>query len=62
MTAFMPARRKRRQDFVFPSEPQGRYTIGLFVRKDDPWRLRPKRESLKGQEIAGLIIDYGLWR
>jgi len=43
--------------FVFPSEPQGRYTIGLFVRKDDPWRYEDP-SSLKGKEI-GLIIDYG---
>lgn len=42
--------------FVFPSEPQGRYTIGLFVRKDDPWRY-DEASSLKGKEV-GLIIDY----
>lgn len=43
--------------FVFPSEAQGRYTIGMFVAKDDPWRYDGP-SSLKDKR-AGLIIDYG---
>lgn len=42
--------------FVFPSEAQGQYRIGLFVRKDDPWRyLGP---SSLDQKSVGVIIDY----
>lgn len=43
--------------FIYPEEAQGRYTIGLFVRREDPWRYEGPN-SLKDKR-AGLIIDYG---